>query len=311
MKIDSHVHIYSSAEAGAAAKEGYEIWEYGEKHGVCYSALRGTLTELVEAMQGADIAKAVLVNLFSTQHHRNEALGALSVGLSEAERARATREIDAKLAEDLVSFNRWACELIVEAPGVIPFVAADPQLLPDEAGADHVREMVQRHGARGVKLHGPVQGFHASDERLWPVYRLCEEMALPIVAHSGPDAAGAGLAEPRAFAPVLEAFPRLRLVIAHLGGGTWAQALEIAQRFDNAYFDCCEIIEWTDSPNGPTERELGQLIVDIGPQRVMMGSDYPWYDLDRTVDRVMELPVLSREEKEGIAGANAIRILNL
>ena len=110
---------------------------------------------------------------------------------------------------------------------------------------------------------------------------------------------------------MLEAFPRLKLVVAHLGGGTWKQALAIAEQFDNAYFDCCEIIEWTDSTNGPTQQELGQLIKDIGPSRVMMGSDYPWYDLDHTVDRVMELPVLSREEKEGIAGANAVRILNL
>ena len=42
-----------------------------------------------------------------------------------------------------------------------------------------------------------------------------------------------------------------------------------------------------------------------------MGSDFPWYDLDHTVDRVMELPLLSREEKEGIMGANAVRILDM
>ena len=43
----------------------------------------------------------------------------------------------------------------------------------------------------------------------------------------------------------------------------------------------------------------------------MMGSDYPWYDLDHTVERVMELPLLSDEEKQGIIGANAVNILNL
>ena len=43
----------------------------------------------------------------------------------------------------------------------------------------------------------------------------------------------------------------------------------------------------------------------------MMGSDFPWYDLDHTVERIMELPVLSNEEKEGILGANAVRILGL
>ena len=110
---------------------------------------------------------------------------------------------------------------------------------------------------------------------------------------------------------MLKAFPDLRVVLAHLGGGVWGQALEIAQTYPNAYFDCCEIMEWTDSPNGPTPKQLGQLIKDIGPHRVMMGSDFPWYDLDHSIDRVMSLPVLSMEEKTGIVGANAMDILGL
>ena len=43
----------------------------------------------------------------------------------------------------------------------------------------------------------------------------------------------------------------------------------------------------------------------------MMGSDFPWYDLDDTSERVMELPLLSKEEKESILGANAVRLLSL
>ncbi len=43
----------------------------------------------------------------------------------------------------------------------------------------------------------------------------------------------------------------------------------------------------------------------------MMGSDFPWYDLDHQVERIMDLPILSREEKEAMMGANGIRILGL
>jgi predicted TIM-barrel fold metal-dependent hydrolase len=43
----------------------------------------------------------------------------------------------------------------------------------------------------------------------------------------------------------------------------------------------------------------------------MMGSDVPWYALDHSIDRVMRLPVLSMEEKEGIISANAMTILRL
>ena len=43
----------------------------------------------------------------------------------------------------------------------------------------------------------------------------------------------------------------------------------------------------------------------------MMGSDYPWYDFDHTVERVLELPLLWGEKKAGILGTNAERILGL
>ena len=171
--------------------------------------------------------------------------------------------------------------------------------------------MVENHVAAGVKLHGAYQDFDMSDERLWPTYQACEELNVPIFAHSGPDRKSRGFAEPRAFAKMLDSFPQLRVVIAHLGGGSWIQTLDIANAYPNTFFDCCEIVAWTQSENGPTEQELAQLIRDIGSSRVMMGSDFPWYDLDYSIDRVFSLPILSMEEKERIIGANAVDILGL
>jgi predicted TIM-barrel fold metal-dependent hydrolase len=49
----------------------------------------------------------------------------------------------------------------------------------------------------------------------------------------------------------------------------------------------------------------------IGPDRVLFGTDFPWYDVESTIDQVMDLPHLSRDEKEAILGANAIRTLGL
>ena len=110
---------------------------------------------------------------------------------------------------------------------------------------------------------------------------------------------------------MLQEFPELTIVLAHLGGGAWHQTLEIAESFTNVYFDCCEIIEWTGGTTAPNDHELAKLIRDIGSDRVMMGSDFPWYDLDHTIMRIMELPLLSDEEKLGIVGSNAVRILGI
>src|SRR3989304_47800 len=64
-------------------------------------------------------------------------------------------------------------------------------------------------------------------------------------------------------------------------------------------FGRCEVSEWLGAPTAPSPAQMTDLIRAVGPQRVMMGSDFPWYDIDHTVGRVLELPGLSAEEKDG------------
>lgn len=311
IRIDSHVHIYQSAEEGIAAKEGYEIWEYGKQDEVAFCDVPGTVDDLVESMKKSSMDKVVIVNLYVADEQRAIYRKALPPNLGQGEREKAEGDIEARVREELFAFNRWACDVARDHAGIFPYVCADVLLFSADENAAHIRDLAENEGARGVKLHGPAERFFMGDERLWPTYSVCRELGLPVIGHSGPDLEGKGFAEPRAFGAVLKAFPEVPIVLAHMGGATWQQAQEIAETYDNAFFDCCEIIEWTRSENGPTERQLAQLIRDIGANRVMMGSDFPWYDLDQTVDRVMSLPVLSMEEKEGIVGANADRILGL
>ena len=312
LKIDSHLHLYPTKAVGAFEKGDYGIWEYGEKPGVKFSEYDGDLEDTLEAMEAAGVHKAIVVNLFSTRGVMERAVAKMPGRMSTSEREDAIREVEAGYSDNLREFNIGACERVKGHDNLFPYIALDAIAMPGEEGASHLREMVEKHGARGVKLHGPAQGFNMSDERMWPAYSACQEMGIPIVAHSGPDKLGMGYAEPRAFAGMLAAFPDLKVVIAHMGGGTWGQARELAEAYSNAYFDCCEIIEWVGgATNAPGEEEFARLIQDIGPSRVLMGSDFPWYDLDRTIEQVMALPLLSNEEKEGMLGANAERALGL
>ena len=43
----------------------------------------------------------------------------------------------------------------------------------------------------------------------------------------------------------------------------------------------------------------------------MFGTDFPWYQVDRTIDQVMALPHLAQEERQGILGTNAVTHLGL
>jgi predicted TIM-barrel fold metal-dependent hydrolase len=305
--VDAHMHVYETKAEGERQKAGYEIWEYGAKPGVPFSRYGGDVEDALTAMRRGGYAHAVTVNMFAADLAREEALAALPPG---ADRARARAEIDATMGERLRTFNRWACTVAATHPQITPFVAVDPGVLSAEANIAHLRE-VATLGARGVKLHPVVQRFVPDDPRMLPVYAACVELGLTVLSHSGTAKGATQYAEPRAFAEILRRFPDLTVVLAHLGGGSWRQTAELADRFPQVNFDCCEIIEWTGAPHGPSDEALAHLIRDIGPHRVMLGTDFPWYDLDRTVERVMALPLLSREEKEGMLGANAVRILRL
>lgn len=309
--VDSHLHLFQTAEECRVLKEDYEIWEFGPADDICYSRYLGTIDDAIEAMESAGVTKAISLNLFLGNLKRESAISGLPPGLAGGDRGRAIAEIDARLVDEMRDYNRWGCEVVKGHPQLVPFVSMDVTVLPGEDGATHLRELVEDHGARGVKLHGAIQGYYMADPRLGPIYRVCEDLELPIIGHSGPDGGGKGFAEPRAFGDMLKAHPRLKVVLAHLGGGTWQQTREIAETYPNAYFDCCEIIEWTRAENAPTDAQLARLIQEIGAERVMMGSDFPWYDLDHTIDRVLELPRLSSEEKTGILGTNAVTILGL
>ena len=76
-------------------------------------------------------------------------------------------------------------------------------------------------------------------------------------------------------------------------------------------FDLSEIVMWTGAPNGPDEDELVRLVRDIGVERVMFGSDFPWYDPGEAIKEVRALPGLSDGELSAILGGNAARILDL
>ena len=309
--IDTHMHIYPSREQGLRNKATYEVWEYGKKTDVRFSPYGGDVEDALTAIRESPVDRAVVVNLFAITRARASAVADLPRDLDEPTRQDALAEIEATMGDRLRRSNRLVCDMAKRHPELIAFVAADPWALDSTEMQLHLAEMVASHGARGVKLHPVLQQFSVSDPRMHPIYETCRDLAIPIVAHSGPSRVGAPFAEPRAFADALRAFPDLTIVLAHLGGGAWRQTLEIARSFPNAHFDCCEILAWTGATNAPDDEQLARLIREIGPDRVLMGSDFPWYDLDETVEHVMSLPLLSREEKSAILGANAGRLLRL
>ena len=301
--VDVHVHLYEDPAAGQQAKARYVIWEYGDDPGVAFSASPGDVSTLTSVYEKAGFERAIVMHMFDTALAREQAITA---GLGTAKAAVAA-------AEAMRASNRWITRAALDNSVADVLISVDPTALPAQAITAHLAELAAA-GVLGVKLHPVSHSFAPNDPRLHPMYELCADAGLVVLSHSGPGtgpAGSAGSARPSDFAPVLRKWPDLRLVLAHLGGASWRETAAVAADFPQLVFDLSEIIEWTGAPHAPTASQLSGLIRQIGADRVMLGSDFPWYDPLRTADRVAGLPRLSNAERAAILGGTAMRAFGL
>jgi uncharacterized protein (TIGR03086 family) len=125
-------------------------------------------------------------------------------------------------------------------------------------------ESVQRRlgdGAVGLKLHPAYDGYPADTPGLDPYLRVAADADVPVTVHSGP-----GPADPDLIRRLAERFPTVRFVLYHTYLGPpegRRRASRHARRLPNLYLET----SWCRS----TEAE--RLIDEIGPDRVLFGSD--------------------------------------
>jgi hypothetical protein len=294
--VDAHVHTYKTPEIGMQAMGG-----------AGQAGCNGTVEELLMLLREAGISRAVQVNMTPVREMHEAALERLP----ESQRSGAHSGIASQMADRQRRRNRWTCELASEHPELVAFPSVDPVMPPDEMAAE-VETCAKEFGAKGIKLH-PAEGhYFPTDRRLWPVYEKAQKLGLPIISHGGlfmmsPDVP---YTRPSNFEGVLESFPGLRLVIAHLGHGFWDESVELAKKYRNVYFDTSAVVSGVKHVRVLTDDEAVDLIRRLGVDRVMFGSDYPWFSPVMDLKRFMGLP-FTPSEKEKLLGANAQRILGI
>ena len=298
--IDAHVHTYRSRDIGRQAMMGSGRTDYG-----------GTVDELLGLMASGGIAKAAMVNMTPVVDMSDAALAKLPTDLSPDRRAEAEDDIRRQMIGRLQRRNEWTCQVARQHPQLIAFISLDPSMSEEELVAEI--DLRRQQGARGIKLHPAAQRFYPNDRRLWPVYQRAQELGLPVIFHSGVFALGAQAtdhAHPRHFPDVLSAFPRLTVVMAHLAWGDFTACADLARAHPNVFFDCCGVINGTEKRPQLSDEEAAAALRQVGTERVMFGSDYPWFDPILDAARIRGLP-LTDAEKRAVLHDNAVRRLGL
>lgn len=186
------------------------------------------------------------------------------------------------------------------APDCIPFGSVHP-------ASPALREDVRRlkdYGLRGVKLHPEFQDFHVDDPAVFPMYEELCAAGLIAVFHAGKDpgpfTSDHGL--PPAFKTVHRAFPRLKMVLAHMGG--WQAWDEVDRHIASlpVFFDTSSVMQHL-----PREAFL-KLARKHGVERILFGSDTPWFEPADDL-RWLDSVGLSSDEFERILHKNAEALL--
>ena len=163
---------------------------------------------------------------------------------------------------------------------------------------------VRALGLRGVKLHPDIQAINIDDPRLLPLYALLERENMLLYLHVGDNRPAYRFSTARRLRNVLERYPNLEVVTAHLGGyQAWMDSASLAE-YPHVWFDTSSAL-WAMTPGYASE-----LIHTLGADRVMFGTDYPVKVYETELARFFALD-LTEEERVNILYANAARLLGL
>lgn len=177
-------------------------------------------------------------------------------------------------------------------------------VFPGEAGAVEILEEAFDLGLRGVKLHAHVQCFDIGSDEMAALFEICQTRDKPMVIHFGNEPKSEAypcdpyeICKAGRLAPILDAFPELKICVPHLGFGEIRAYREMIEKFDNLWLDTAMAL--TDYFPMPEPVDLARYRVD----RIMYGSDFP--NIPFAWDR--ELKQLGRA---GLSEGDLERILN-
>lgn len=193
--------------------------------------------------------------------------------------------------------NKYTYEAVKQHPDrLIGFAMAAPWVKEDIGSV--LRAEIEEYGFRGIKIHANAHSFKMTAvETLAPIFDVAREKEIPVIAYSGDEL----VAVPHTFLPIAKAYPDVKILMAHSGFmQNTPEAIAVAKECPNIY-----LVHESGISGG-----LRQSVQILGAERVLMGTDTPYWDFEVQLKKI-EVAVDDEESRKKIKGENIARILKL
>jgi predicted TIM-barrel fold metal-dependent hydrolase len=126
---------------------------------------------------------------------------------------------------------------------------------------------------------------------------------IPILQHSWLKTGGneSNETEPRQMASLAQRYPQAKLIMAHCGGA-WEYGIKAVRRWPNVIVDT--------SGANPTQGFLEMALRDLGPERIIFGTDAPLRSFASQIAKV-DAAKMTRKASQTILCDNAVRLFKM
>lgn len=202
--------------------------------------------------------------------------------------------IDATTARGAkVYSNEQIAELCAMSDRLIGFASVDPH---NPAAPGELEAAIRGLGLRGLKLSPPTQEFYPNDQTLaYPIYEVAQSLGIPVIIHAGlswEPKARLKWAQPLLVEDVAADFPKLNIVIAHLGWPWVLDCVALALKYPNIHLDTSAL--YFDNPWDFLAFAMkGQVPLTVFERslrhQMVFGSNYPRVEIKNMVMAVKRL----------------------
>ena len=286
MRIDFHCHLFPAMDTRKMVKAGSVIFEG-----------YGFYERMVKKIQNIKSSEADNIMEKTSFHLKNANIDKVVL-----------LPVNMKENQEVKNWVSFAPEIF------IPFYNPPEKSDSNINMKDEIEKAIIENGYKGFKIMLTFRKKTLNDQLIYPVLEAAQKFKIPVVMHCGYPPPGTRknvltFSNPIFIDEFAGSYPKVNLIITHMGYPFTDIAIALAAQYHNIYLDLSNLAFMMPS-------RLKDLLIQakeiIGTHKILFGSDGNTPELiEIAVNYFDNIDFLTEEDLENILGLNAAKLLNL